>query len=153
MKWVDRWTLIYLAAVLGSMPGVVVAQQPGSPQYNNTYLPGHGVGDTRRSDPADRWGAYAVSNTNHLTGFVSHERSKELAAEAAIKMCRERGGGDCTVEFTVVNSCSAVASSDDTNGWAIQGSLRRAERAAKESCGKASCSVIWSACSFAGSER
>ena len=153
MDWLDSWRFVLVVAAISVTPATTFAQQPGTPQYNNTYLPAHGVGDTRSSSRADIWGAYAVSTDNHLTGFVSRESSEGAAAQAAIDMCKERGGGNCVVEFTVVNSCSAVASGEDSNGWAIRGALEAAERAAKRSCGKSDCAVLWSACSVADVKR
>lgn len=150
MECLKRWKLVVAVGALIFVSAATTAQQPGTPQYNNTYLPAHGVGDTRAPNSQDRWGAYAVSTENHLTGFVSQERSEDEAGRAAVRMCQERGGGRCAVEFTVVNSCSAVATGDDSNGWAIRGSLRSAERAATKSCGKSDCAVLWSACSVAG---
>jgi len=143
---------MYVAVVVLSLTSFPsLAQQPGSAAYNTQVLPAHGVGDTRQPSPRDRWGAYAVAE-NRLTGFVSHERSEADAVEAALAVCAERGGERCAVRFTVVNSCSAVATSADKSAWAIEGSLRAAERAATDDCG-ANCKMLWSACSLYETER
>ncbi|WP_425491077.1 DUF4189 domain-containing protein [Luteimonas fraxinea] len=122
------------------------AQQPGSADYNRVFLPAHGVGDTRQAHPDDRWGAYAVSETNGLTGFVTGHLSEGDAVRAATTMCAERGGGMCALEVTFVNECAAVATSSFKSRWAIEPTLRSATNAAKRDCGRA-CEIRWSGCS------
>lgn len=41
---------------LASIATIANAQQPGSVEYNTVFLPAHGVGDTVRASPRDRWG-------------------------------------------------------------------------------------------------
>ncbi|WP_430539776.1 DUF4189 domain-containing protein [Luteimonas terrae] len=122
------------------------AQQPGSAEYNRVFVPAHGTGDTRRPSPGDRWGAYAVSEVNKYTGFVTGLTTEPDAVAAATAMCVERGGVVCAKEATFLNSCAAVATSESRSRWAIEDSLRAATSAAKEECGR-ECRIRWSGCS------
>lgn len=61
------------------LPMVASGQQPGTPQYNSVFLPGHGVGDTARSS-VNRWGAGREGAIRrHWAGLSQGEASRRPA--------------------------------------------------------------------------
>lgn len=56
-----------------------------------------------------QWGAYAEDSTRAIVGSAVEKRSKRAAERAAIKRCKEIGGGnECKVMMTYTNGCGVV---------------------------------------------
>ena len=140
-----RMLLFPVALFLLLLPGLSSAQQPGSAAYNSVYLPGHGVGDTRR--PSLSWGAFAISDENGWSGWALNASSEADAGLAAIRQCTERGGVNCRVSMGFANSCAAVARNGISGYSAAGKSIRLARRDALRACGKG-CEIFQERCSW-----
>lgn len=131
-----------IAAVLAAFPVFISAQEPSSRQASTVDS---SAVDGSWGLPSGPWISFAGSLTNEMTGFV-FEQSERLAERASIKMCEDRGGGECDVEFTLELGCVAVVSGPDSSNWAIRPrSVDQALRAAIKDCGS-DCRVVWSGC-------
>jgi hypothetical protein len=141
-------TALLLAGLILTPAG---AQQPGSVEYNTVYLPGHGVGDTVRSSPLDRWGAIATGKGDALGFFVGARSAKEAKAKA-IEECSSGGGENCEVEDVFTNVCIAVASSPSANYWFSGSPKRNTAKALREralkGCGEKNCRIIREGCAY-----
>ncbi|PJL09885.1 hypothetical protein B9Y66_12065 [Stenotrophomonas maltophilia] len=127
------------------LPMVASGQQPGTPQYNSVFLPGHGVGDTARSS-VNRWGGWARGSDQKTLGWTVSGRSEQEARALAVSDCEARGGNNCAVVKTFVNACAAIAAGS-MDRWAeiSPKSLRQARRGALEACGP-DCKIIFEGC-------
>ena len=130
--------------------GPAFAQQPGTPAYNQVFLPGHGVGDTRQRPMS--WGSFARSNENSWSGWAVDATSENAARHAAVENCASRGGTNCAVLFTFANSCAAIAVSDDESFWVSGYDLPEARRRALEECGT-NCEIFREGCSPSSKDR
>lgn len=140
------------AAFLGAFSGVLAAQQPAPTQPSSIDLSAHGPAPAVQAASSGPWIAYAHSITNTRTGFV-YGQSERAAENAALEMCRERGGGECEIEFTQELGCAAVVSRPDDSAWALRTtSVSHAVSAAKKVCGR-DCEVVWSGCTTPRSRR
>lgn len=135
-----------LAVLCLAMPCAVpaFAQQPGTPAYNQVFLPAHGVGDTRQQPLS--WGSFAMSPENSWSGWAVDATSEGAARQAAIENCASRGGTKCAVVFTFADSCAAVAASDNDSFWVHGYDLPEARRRALDGCGK-NCEIFREGCS------
>ncbi|WP_430539686.1 DUF4189 domain-containing protein [Luteimonas terrae] len=103
-------------------------------------------------DASGPWIAFAGSTTNSRTGFV-YGQSERAAENAALEMCRERGGGECEVEFALELGCAAVVSRPGNSAWAFEPTtISHAVSSARRTCGK-DCSIVWSGCTTPRSRR
>lgn len=142
MDWKGFLVVGALVAALVSIPAASAAQQSTAVQPSNVDA---SSGSTRWGQPSGPWIAFAGSTANEMSGFV-FEQSERLAERAALRMCEERGGGECEVEFNFELGCAAIVSGSDGSTWAIRPlSAEHAVRAAKRTCG-ADCEVVWSGC-------
>lgn len=140
----------YLCA--GSVSAVSMsasAQQPGTPAYNNVFLPGHGAGDTRQSG-RDNWGSIAYSR-NLPAVPVTGMRSKRQAERRALELCRERGGENCKIHRSFANICIAVAENESNMGSRADHPRKtsaeyRREQALRNCHGD--CKVTWEGCAM-----
>lgn len=134
-------SIVLLSALSIAQPSL--AQQPGTPAYNQVFLPAHGVGDTRR---ANSWGSFARSEKNTRSGWVLDAPSEAAARQAGIENCASRGGIDCAVVFTFGNTCAAVAVNDEKSIWVQGYGLLEARRRALSECGS-DCKIFREGCS------
>lgn len=148
MNFLLRLSVALLLASLWALPAG--AQQPGTPAYNQVFLPAHGVGDTRQKPVS--WGSFALSRENSWSGWVVDETSEGAARQAALENCASRGGTNCAVVFTFANTCAAVAASDHDSFWVQGYGLPEARRRALEGCGK-NCEIFREGCSPSSKTR
>jgi|GEM_PF-515375 len=125
------------------------AQQPGTPAYNNVFLPGHGAGDTRQSG-RDNWGSIAYSR-NLPAVPVTGMRSKRQAERRALELCQERGGENCKIHHSFANICIAVAENESSIGSRADhpresSAAYRRERALRSCDGD--CKITWEGCAM-----
>ncbi|WP_312236657.1 DUF4189 domain-containing protein [Stenotrophomonas sp.] len=123
--------------------------QPGSVEYNTVYLPAHGVGDTRRPNPGNRWGAVATGR-GAVIGFMVGARSESEAKRAAIGDCVAAGGRECLAEEAFVNSCAVVTMNSSQFSWSIADPKKRSAEwlrtRALSKCGTEDCKIIREGC-------
>lgn len=140
------------AAVLLALSGPASAEQRDSREAGSTSSTLEGPAPASWGDSSGPWIAYAHSTTNTFSGFV-YGQSERTAENAALEMCRERGGGECEIEFTQQLGCAAVVSRPDDSAWALRTtSLSHAVSAAKKICGR-DCEVVWSGCTIPRTRR
>lgn len=152
MNWFGSALAWTIAAVLFALPGVSSAEQSDSRQSGAHAPAADGPESPIWGDASGPWIAFAGSTTNSRTGFV-YGQSERAAENAALEMCRERGGGECEVEFTLELGCAAVVSRLGDSSWAFEPtSIRHAVSSARRTCGK-DCSVVWSGCTTPRSRR
>lgn len=130
-----------------SWVGQSSAQQPGSPAYNNVFLPAHGAGDVQRARGISYWGALATGKPVG-TGFVVGMWSEEEAKQFALNECNENGGVNCEIRQTFYNSCAAVARG--SNHWGFGAgekvSLKELRRLALSECKGGDCTIYRAEC-------
>ena len=153
---------LYLGLLLVSSSGLAQTAcphgvAPGSPQCGPTGG-GSGVSPQRQSIATWKttWGAYAEDSTNGIVGSVTQQRSKRAAERAAVKRCKEIGGGDgCKVTMTYSNGCGVVAEPtevmpDMIGVYEWGGTIEEATEKALPICSAGSggrvCKVVHSAC-------
>ncbi|PBJ82587.1 hypothetical protein CMZ84_10560 [Lysobacteraceae bacterium NML93-0399] len=143
--------LLFLTGFCTVFAVATSAQDPSSPDYHRVFLPAHGVGDTRQITGRRVWGASAVSEPDSsgvsLSGFSVGFEHEQDARDAAITMCRQRGGNACTVELAFANNCAVVAASDSKSSIRQARPLRRARKAALAACGR-DCRVLHEGCAL-----
>lgn len=99
-----------------------------------------------------RWGAVAIGSTaaGGGVGVATDQRSRSKAESAAIKQCRETGGGKACKVFSYHDQCVAIAWG--SRSYVVQSaeSIALASRIALEECdGKTdACRIFYSACSL-----
>ncbi|MBK0014140.1 DUF4189 domain-containing protein [Stenotrophomonas sp. S41] len=121
------------------------AQQPGTPQYNSVYLPGHGVGDARPK--AVKWGAWARGDDRQL-GYSLEGRSKEEAEALAVADCSARGSKNCVPIDAFHNACVAIAAGPDDRRASINvRGLKWARKQALKTC-EGDCQIIFEGCAL-----
>lgn len=54
------------------------------------------------------WGAIATDNVKGVLGSVVERASKNDASNAALAVCRSKGGVDCKVDLAYFNQCAAM---------------------------------------------
>jgi len=118
---------------------------PNSPQHHSVYLPSQGLGDTRRGR-ADRWGAFAGSESDGASGVGLEKSDQQTAEAAAIEQCRESGGSNCVIFFVFLNQCAAVASTPHNSTWARGLTLNQVRSVAMKGCGSAECEIVFEHC-------
>ncbi|MEA5148544.1 DUF4189 domain-containing protein [Xanthomonas arboricola] len=95
------------------------------------------------------WGAIANSNSTGEAGSAVGKLSEEEAERVALRQCAVGGAGDCKVQLTYKNQCSALVASDSESFFQASPTEVRAINLAKKSC-KASnsgpCNVVYSEC-------
>lgn len=139
----------HVVAILAALPLWIAAQEPVAGPASNPEIPAVEGSWGPASGP---WIAFAQSLTNEMGGFVYGD-TERLAERAAIRMCGERGGGECEVEFTLELGCAAVVSGDGKSSWAyVPQSEALAIKSARRDCGQ-ECRVIWSGCTTPRSRR
>lgn len=139
-------------AILLALPGAASAEQQESRQSENASSSANEPARTMWGDSSGPWIAYSHSAENTFSGFV-YGQSERAAENAALEMCRERGGGECEIEFTLELGCAAVVSRPDDSAWAFRPtSVHHAVSAARKICGR-DCEVIWSGCTTPRSRR
>lgn len=139
--------IVLLGALSIAQPSL--AQQPGTPAYNQVFLPAHGVGDTRR---ASSWGGLARSEKNSRGGWVLGASSEASARQSAVENCTSRGGIDCKVVFTFRDTCAAVAVNNEKSEWVHGYGLPEARRRALDACGP-DCEIFREGCSSTSTDR
>ncbi len=100
-----------------------------------------------------RWGAIAIGSTQSGggLGFSSKMDSKRQAEKAALKMCRDTGGGkECAVQVTYHNQCGVIAWGDIFFATARASTEQEASQLALKACSEKSegCKVFYSNCSY-----
>lgn len=101
---------------------------------------------------ADRWGAIAIDPVSGRAGTVTGRESKSQAEKAALELCAQHGGNNCTLGVTYYNQCAAAAQPDPGGviSTAHAADSPTAERIALEACkAHGKCSVVYSKCSLA----
>ena len=152
MNWYGNLLAFVSATILLALSGSASAGQRNSSQSGNSSLSAQGSARATWGDSSGPWIAYAHSKTNTFSGFV-YGQSERAAENAALKMCGERGGGECEIEFTQELGCAAVVSRPDDSAWALRTtSVSHAVSAARRICGR-DCEVIWSGCTTPRSRR
>jgi Domain of unknown function (DUF4189) len=100
---------------------------------------------------AARWGAIAYGGGGF--GAATAMSSKTKATKAALRACRESGGGKrCQVALSYANQCAAYAIGEDYSvGVARSPDLAEAESIAVAACAESTsaCKVTYSNCSLA----
>jgi len=91
----------------------------------------------------ENWGAIAFDGESGAWGLTYDYPDEKSASQAAMAECGERG---CKVANTFVNSCGAVAYSEEYWGTGTGNTRKEAEREAKEACGQKSCAIAAWAC-------
>lgn len=117
------------------------AQQPQqrTPESSPQWLP--------------RWGAIAVGSTasGGGVGVASDMSTRRLAEKAALKQCKDTGGGKlCRIEISYSNQCAAIAWGDRFYNTARAETLELASDLSLGACGKhtTNCKIYYSNCTF-----
>ncbi|MGE6335198.1 DUF4189 domain-containing protein [Stenotrophomonas sp.] len=119
------------------------AQQPGTPQYNSVYLPGHGVGDTKA--PPRIWGAWARGDDRTL-GYSLTGRTQQEAEDLAVADCERRGSTNCVPIDSFDNACVAIAAGpSDRYAQISRKGTKWTRREALKQCGP-DCKIIFEGC-------
>ncbi|MGE6335246.1 DUF4189 domain-containing protein [Stenotrophomonas sp. NPDC077659] len=136
--------LVGIILMLGGLLSMTAsAQQPGTPQYNSVYLPGHGVGDTRPK--AVKWGAWARGDDRQL-GYSLDGRTKEEAEALAVEDCSARGSKNCVPIDAFYNACVAIAAGpDDRKAVITDRGLKWGHKRALKIC-EGDCQIIFEGC-------
>ena len=105
------------------------------------------------------WGAYAEDSTRAIVGSAVEKRSKRAAERAAIKRCKEMGGGkECRVVMTFSNGCGALVEPIEIlpvmwgsyqGGATVEEALSKAFPECVEKNDGHECKVVHTACSKA----
>lgn len=133
---------------------------PGSPQCGPAGggMLSNGASPRRRPTAAWKttWGAYAEGSIKGIVGFVTQQRSKRAAERAAVKRCKEIGGGDdCKIAMSYSNGCGVVAEPAETMpdmigvyewGGTIEEAAEKALPICSAGSGGRACKVVHSAC-------
>lgn len=152
MTWYGTSLALVIAAILLALPGTASADQRDLRQSGNAVSTAHQSAPAMWGDSSGPWIAYSHSTTNEFSGFV-YGQSERSAENAALEMCRERGGGECEIEFTLELGCAAIVSRADDSAWAFRPtSVPHAVSAARKICGR-DCEVVWSGCTTPRSRR
>ncbi|TDK30075.1 DUF4189 domain-containing protein [Luteimonas terrae] len=145
-----RFLFRLAVAIIALSAGAVHSQEPGSQQYNSVFLPAHGVGDTQQPRRRLSWGAFSVSEADEneaaLSGWAVGYQTEADASAAALMMCSERGGINCTINLAFANQCAAVATSDNETVASREDTLRQARKSAMQACGR-DCEILYAGCS------
>lgn len=129
-------------------PACIPPDQDNSPYYQGDAAPDVNVG------PAPiwkyHWGAIAGDRGNGSQGFAINALSKRQAKEIALEDCRAHGGKNCVILFEYGNQCAAVAQVKGGGplGMARDETSKKAESRAMETCGEATCEIVYSVCSL-----
>ena len=144
--------LCYVALLLACSATAADASQanlppsnPNSSQYHSVYLPSQGLGDTNRGQ-ADRWGAFAGSESDGASGVGLDKPNQEIAEASAMEQCRNSGGLNCEIFFVFLNQCAAVASTPSNSTWARGRTLRQVRSDAMKGCNNAACEIVFEHC-------
>ncbi|MFG6109733.1 DUF4189 domain-containing protein [Stenotrophomonas nematodicola] len=140
---------VFVGMALSIDTALAQQPQPGSVEYNTVYLPAHGVGDTRRPNPGNRWGAVATGR-GAVLGFMVGAKSESEAKRAALSDCAAAGGKECLVEETFVNSCAVVTMNSSQFSWSTadpeKHSAEWLRTRALGKCGTDDCKIIREGC-------
>ena len=141
-------TLTVCLVFLG-LCGEAHSQQPGSVQYNQVVVPGHGAGDTRSGKTGPYWGAIALERKGGGGyGISSAFRSESQAKKMALQECQRDATHECVVVDSFYAYCAAVALGSAHWGFRIgrDEGIRRITEEAQQSCGDSDCRIVYSKC-------
>lgn len=101
----------------------------------------------------NRWGAIAVGSTasGGAVGVASDMKTRLSAEKAALKQCRDNGGGKtCHVELAYANQCGVIVWGESYFETASGETKSRAESEATELCSRqtADCRLYYANCSY-----
>jgi Domain of unknown function (DUF4189) len=99
-----------------------------------------------------RWGAIAIGSTagGGGVGAVADQGNRRKAESAAVKRCRDTGGGKRCELFTYYDECAAVAWGSRAYAIRSAASVELASRAALDYCAGLTdgCRIFYTACSL-----
>jgi Domain of unknown function (DUF4189) len=102
---------------------------------------------------ATRWGAIAIdpNASKGGVGVASDMKSQRAAEKAAMKQCRNKGGGKtCRVQTAYDNQCGVIAWGDTYYSTANGDTIDSASELGLRECGKetSNCRIYYSNCSY-----
>jgi len=117
-------------------------------------IPGNSGGQRQApSAPAaiweDRWGAIAFDGPKFILGASAEFSSEQAAKSAALKHCKVKGGDNCQIEISYVNSCTAFTIGERSYYRGAMATLHEAVADGLKKCNETDkkCQTYYSACS------
>jgi hypothetical protein len=97
----------------------------------------------------DRWGAIAFDGPQFILGASAEFPSEQAAKSAALKYCKAKGGDNCQIEISYVNSCAAFTIGERSYYRGAMATLQEAVSDGLKKCNETDrkCTTYYSACS------
>ena len=142
----EKMLLGILLLLLGNLARAEGGCPPGMIPYSGTDIRTCGPLPPDYSKPKGhwetRWGTYALSENEGITGWSSNQPSSNASEKMAIENCVAKGGSQCKVRVTYRNTCIAVSTSDgggysyinERRDEAIKNSIKSCKKADERNC-------------------
>jgi hypothetical protein len=99
----------------------------------------------------DRWQAVATDAAKGVIGASTNVLSEDIATRNALSDCRAKGGTQCTVDISAVNSCVSMVVGAKIMNFKAGKTQKEADKKAMDLCNSkdTNCAVLYAACSTA----
>jgi hypothetical protein len=99
---------------------------------------------------ANRWGAIATDSIKGILGVATHLASESEADDDSLADCRLKGGTQCKLQSSYINSCIALITGDKIFNVSLNPDLDQAVQLGIAQCSAddTNCHVYYSACSL-----
>ena len=136
----------------GCPPGQYPQQGHGFQTCVPMPTPQQDAGD-RPTGPVweDRWQAVATDAAKGVIGASTNVLSQDIATRNALADCRAKGGTQCSVDISAVNSCVSMVAGAEIMNFKAGKTQKEADKKAMDLCNSkdTNCAVLYATCSTA----
>jgi hypothetical protein len=99
----------------------------------------------------DRWQAVATDAAKGVIGASTNVLSQDIATRNALSDCRAKGGTQCSVDISAVNSCVSMVAGAEIMNFKAGKTQKEADKKAMDLCNSkdTNCAVLYATCSTA----